>query len=273
MRRRLDLELVRRGLAPSRSAAADLVASRLVLVGGAVATKPGRLVDPADALEVVRPARHVGRGGRKLEAAIDGFGLDVSGRRAIDVGSSTGGFTDCLLQHGAAQVVAIDVGRGQLHERLRRDDRVEVYEGTTVRGLDPSRIGGRASLVVADLSFISIRAVLEDLFRLAEPGADLVILVKPQFEAGRAEASRGRGVIRDPAIHRRVLLEVVDEVIARGGAIMDVMPAPIRGAVGNLEYLVHVLAPDPARVQVPPGNDAERLEALVDAAVDESART
>ena len=177
------------------------------------------------------------RGGHKLEAALVGFGIDAAGCRAIDVGASTGGFTDCLLQHGAAVVVAIDVGRNQLHERLRTDPRVTSLERTDVRRVTADAIGGPAEIVVADVSFISLRLVAADLGRLAT--ADIVVLVKPQFEAGRAEADRGRGVIRDPEVWRRALLGVCRAVVGAGAAIMGVMVSPLTGAEGNVEFLLH----------------------------------
>jgi 23S rRNA (cytidine1920-2'-O)/16S rRNA (cytidine1409-2'-O)-methyltransferase len=192
------------------------------------------------------PPPFVGRGGHKLAAALDRFAVDPAGRRAIDCGASTGGFTDVLLQRGASAVVALDVGHGQLHERLRADPRVRSFERTNVRGIDPGVLGGPASLVVADLSFISLRSVATDLLGLAEPGADLVLLVKPQFEAGRAEASRGRGVITDPQIWARVLEEVCDTFEAERAAIMGAMTSPLTGADGNVEFLVHLRSDRPA---------------------------
>jgi 23S rRNA (cytidine1920-2'-O)/16S rRNA (cytidine1409-2'-O)-methyltransferase len=183
--------------------------------------------------------RFVSRAGEKLDAALDRFGVDPTGLRALDAGASTGGFTDCLLQRGATRVVAVDVGRGQLHERLRADERVEVHERTNVRDLAAGELGERFPLVVADLSFISLRTVLPNLVALSAPGADLVLLVKPQFEAGRADADRGRGVIRNPAVWRRVLDDVVRALAARGAAIMGAMVSPITGAQGNVEFLVH----------------------------------
>jgi 23S rRNA (cytidine1920-2'-O)/16S rRNA (cytidine1409-2'-O)-methyltransferase len=238
VRRRLDAELVRRGLAPSRERAqADIAAGR-VLVGGSVATKAAHLVDASQAVELVGPPpRFVGRGGEKLDAALDRFGIDVSGVRALDAGASTGGFTDCLLQRGAESVVAVDVGYGQLHERLRTDGRVTNLERTNIRELTPDAVGGPVSVVVADLSFISLRTVLPALVTLASP--DLVLLVKPQFEAGREEAAKGRGVIRDPAVWRRVLDEVRAAAASQGAAMMGAMPSPITGAQGNVEFLVH----------------------------------
>jgi 23S rRNA (cytidine1920-2'-O)/16S rRNA (cytidine1409-2'-O)-methyltransferase len=186
--------------------------------------------------------RFVGRGGDKLAAALDRFAVPVDGMRALDAGASTGGFTDCLLQYGARRVVAVDVGYGQLHERLRADPRVESVERTNVRDLAPGDVGPPFDLVVADLSFISLRTVLAPLLGLAAPGAHLVLLVKPQFEAGRDEATRSRGVIRDPAVWRRVLDEVLIALQATGAAIMGVMVSPLTGADGNVEFLVHARA-------------------------------
>jgi 23S rRNA (cytidine1920-2'-O)/16S rRNA (cytidine1409-2'-O)-methyltransferase len=206
------------------------------------------------------PPRFVSRGGEKLDAALDRFTIDPVGVRALDAGASTGGFTDCLLQRGAARVVALDVGHGQLHERLRADPRVEVHERRNVRDLAPGDLGEPFPLVVADLSFISLRAVLPHLLDQAAPGADLVLLVKPQFEAGRDEASRGRGVIRDPEVWRRVLEEVVVALGGYGAAIMGAMPSPITGADGNVEFLVHARA---APADPPAPVD---LAAVVDAA-------
>jgi len=176
---------------------------------------------------VVRGAArsYVGRGGEKLAAGLDGFEISVGGVRALDAGASTGGFTDCLLQRGARQVVAVDVGYGQLHERLRGDPRVDLRERTNVRSLDAEAIGGPVDLA---------------LLACAAPGADLVLLVKPQFEAGRAEASRGRGVIRDPEVRLRALEDVSGALASLGAAIMGSMESPLKGADGNVEFLLHV---------------------------------
>jgi len=241
-RRRLDTEMVRRGLVGNRTAAREMVNQGRVTVDGAQAIKAARLVDPAQAIGLSGPPpRYVSRGGTKLEAALDRFGIDVVGRRAVDVGAGTGGFTDCLLQRGVASVVAVDVGRAQLHERLRSDPRVEVCERTDVRELDPGAMGAPFGVVVADLSFISLRTVMIDLLGLVDAESSMVLLVKPQFEAGRADADRGRGVIRDPEVRRRALKEVHQSVCSHGAAIMEGMESPISGAKGNLEYLVHVV--------------------------------
>jgi 23S rRNA (cytidine1920-2'-O)/16S rRNA (cytidine1409-2'-O)-methyltransferase len=269
-RRRLDVELVRRGITDTRQQARHLIDAGRVLVAGATADKAGRLVAPGEPVQLVGPPpRFVGRGGEKLAAALDRFGIDPSGARALDAGSSTGGFTDALLQAGAASVVAVDVGRAQLHERLRADVRVDVREQTDIREVTPDDVGGPLDVVVADLSFISLRAVAGVLLSLLDPDGDLVALVKPQFEAGRAEASRGRGVIRDPDVWRRVLGEVATAFADAGGAIMEAMVSPLRGADGNAEFLVHVRrAPDPTA----PGRGVD-IDALVVEAAGPAARS
>lgn len=185
------------------------------------------------------PARFVGRGGEKLAGALERFGIDLTGALVLDAGSSTGGFTDCALQAGAERVIAVDVGRGQLHQRLRVDPRVDVRERTNVRHLAPGDLGPLADAVVADLSFISLRTVTPALLGLVRPGADLVWLVKPQFEAGKQEASRHRGVISDPDVWHRVLIEVSGTLRDHGAAIMGLMTSPLRGADGNVEFLLH----------------------------------
>jgi 23S rRNA (cytidine1920-2'-O)/16S rRNA (cytidine1409-2'-O)-methyltransferase len=230
-----------------------------VLVGGAPATKPGRLVGRGEPIEVLGPPpRFVSRGGEKLDAALERFDVPVAGARALDVGASTGGFTDCLLQRGAAGVTCVDVGYGQLHERLRADPRVTVLERTNVRHLTASGAGGPFPLVVADLSFISLRTVVPVLVgELARPGADLVLLVKPQFEAGRVEAARGAGVITDPSVWLGALRGVATALQEAGAAMMDAMVSPLRGAQGNVEFLVHAQVGGPAR----PGPDLDAVVA------------
>jgi len=236
---------VRRGLAASREQAAAAVANGAVLVSGAPADKPSRLVGQDEPVVLTRPrSRFVSRGGAKLDAALERFAIDVAGRRCLDAGASTGGFTDCLLQRGAASVTAVDVGRGQLHQRLRADPRVHSLERTDVRRLTLEDLGGPpAEVVVADLSFISLRLVAPTLLgALAATAADVVILIKPQFEAGRAEVSRGKGVITDPACWARVLETITSALVAERAAMMGVMVSPITGADGNVEFLAHLRA-------------------------------
>lgn len=245
-RRRLDAELVRRGLAPSRERAqADIAAGR-VTVGGAPATKASRLVGPGEALVVHGPPpRWVSRAGAKLEGAVEHFGLAslLAGARVLDCGASTGGFTDCALQHGAAEVVAVDVGHNQLHEKLVSHPRVRNVERTNLRMLDPRVVGDPVDVVVGDLSFISLRLVLAPVFAAARPGAVYAFLVKPQFEAGRAEVSKGRGVVSDPSVWRRVLGEVATALDGAGATIMGAMVSPITGSDGNVEFVVVGRAP------------------------------
>ncbi len=240
-RRRLDTELVRRGLVASRDRAREAVASGQVTVNGAVAQKAARLVLPGDALELVGPpARYVSRGGEKLEGALAAFGLDVAGLRCCDVGSSTGGFTDCLLQRGAAEVVAIDVGRAQMHERLAEDHRVALYERTDIRDVDPTAIGAPFDLVTADVSFISLTSILDCLVRLVSSGAPVLVLVKPQFEVGRRLANKGRGVIRDPEQWQAALDRVLEAANTAGLAPQAAIPSPLKGAQGNVEFFLHL---------------------------------
>lgn len=216
-----------------------MIEAGLVTVGGAPAAKAARLVDPGDALRVAGPARrYVSRGGEKLAAALDEFHIDPAGLRVLDAGASTGGFTDCVLQRGATEVVAVDVGYGQLHEKLRADPRVVSRERLHLRDVTPEGIGGVVDLVVGDLSFISLTKVTSPLIAAVRPGGDLVLLVKPQFEAGREEVAKGRGVITDPEIWRRTVNDVVAAFDAAGAAMMGQMVSPIHGAEGNTEFLV-----------------------------------
>ncbi|MCP5029937.1 MAG: TlyA family RNA methyltransferase [Actinomycetia bacterium] len=240
MRRRLDAELVRRGLAPSRDRAQELISAGRVTVAGAPAAKATRLVDAGEPVEVQGPpARFVGRGGEKLEGALDRFAIDPAGLVALDAGSSTGGFTDCLLQRGATLVHAVDVGRHQLHERLRADPRVSSREQTDIRSVTVEDLGRPADITVSDVSFISLLGVADSLVGLTRQGGDLVLLVKPQFEVGRQAAARGKGIIRDPELWAEALYKVTDGLNQRGVAIMEGMVSPIRGAGGNVEFLIH----------------------------------
>jgi 23S rRNA (cytidine1920-2'-O)/16S rRNA (cytidine1409-2'-O)-methyltransferase len=242
--RRLDAELVRRGLARSRGQAAELVAARRVDVGGATATKPSTQVDPA-AASVVRPdpgdtPDYVSRGAHKLVGALDAFaagGLAVQGGRCLDAGASTGGFTDVLLRRGAAEVIAVDVGYGQLAWSLRQDPRVRVVDRTNVRDLTLQMVGKPVDLVVGDLSFISLRLVLEPLHAVTRPGGDLVLLVKPQFEVGRERLGSG-GVVRDAAARADAVRSVAAAAHELGLGCRGVTASPLPGPSGNVEYFL-----------------------------------
>ena len=239
---RLDQALVERGLCESREKAKRAVMAGRVRINEHPARKPSDSVKLEDELTVVAPDRFVSRGGLKLEHALDHFHLDVSGQTAIDLGASTGGFTDCLLQRGASKVYAVDVGQGQLAWKLRHDPRVVVMEKTNARTLTQANFPPPfvpADLAVIDCSFISLRIILPPAVALLRPYAKIVALIKPQFEAGKAEADRGAGVIRDPAIHQRVLSELNQFVTARGGLRwLGVTESPVLGPAGNKEFLV-----------------------------------
>lgn len=240
-RRRLDAELVRRSMVPSREAAQKAIAARQVTVNGALADKASRQVLPGDAVEILGPPpKFVGRGGDKLAGALEVFGLNPADLRCVDVGSSTGGFTDCLLQEGAASVVAIDVGRAQLHDRLRRDPRVDVREQTDVRSVSAAEVGAPFDLAVIDVSFIGLDRILDIVTELVGDSGQIIALVKPQFEAGRQEANKGKGVIRDPAIWQRVLHECIDACRTRGLLTGGVDVSPIKGGAGNVEFFLWV---------------------------------
>ena len=240
MRRRLDVELVRRGLVESRARAAAAIEAGRVLVGGAPADRAARQVAAEESIALVGPpARFVSRGGEKLEAALTAFETGVAGRRALDVGASTGGFTDCLLQRGAAHVYAVDVGRGQLAWSLRTDERVTLLESTNVRGLDAAHLGGPVPLAVVDVSFISLLTVGPALVEVTTPDADLVLLAKPQFEAGRASVGKG-GVVRDPQVHAEVLRRLAVGLRELGLPVVDAIASPLLGTDGNREFLLQV---------------------------------
>lgn len=243
MRTRLDAAMVKRGIAVSRTEAARLVAERAVTVSGVIAEKTSRLVGPNEPIEVIRVPRFVGRGGEKLQGALTDFGIDVTGANAIDAGSSTGGFSDCLLQNGAARILAVDVGRNQMHEKIAGDPRVTLLEGVNVRDMRPDHVPFLCSLLVADLSFISLVTVLPALSSLVTPAAEMVLLVKPQFEVGREEASKGRGVITDPGLHRAAVDRVSAEAVRLGWQVAGCMESPIKGGEGNTEFLLHLKRP------------------------------
>jgi 23S rRNA (cytidine1920-2'-O)/16S rRNA (cytidine1409-2'-O)-methyltransferase len=246
-RRRLDTELVRRGLARSREHAVELVAAGRVRVTGRASVKPATAVDPSVGITVHGEADegYASRGARKLLGALDVFGLRVEGRRCLDAGASTGGFTDVLLRRGAATVVAVDVGYGQLDWRLRTDDRVSVHDRTNARELTAEAIGGRAALTVADLSFISLRLVLPALIGCTTPDGDLLVMVKPQFEVGRERLGAG-GVVRDPALRAEAVCDVADEAWRGGWGTAGVTASPLPGPRGNVEYFLWLRADAPA---------------------------
>lgn len=241
MRRRLDTELVRRGMLTSRSRAVALIERGEVMVSGVIALKASRLVAPNEPIELRNPPQFVSRGGEKLAGALDVFDVGVEGLRCLDAGSSTGGFVDCLLQRGARDVVAVDVGRGQLDVSLREDARVTVLEGVNARHLTLEDVGEPVDVVTADLSFISLAAVAPALRAIAAGGAAGVLLVKPQFEAGPERVGRG-GIVRDPDVHRDVLRNSVEALAEAGWGAAALVASPIRGAGGNLEFFVHAHA-------------------------------
>jgi len=235
---RLD-EAVAERAGVTRSRARSLIIAGRVRVDGRPATKPGTAFAAGAVLEVERPRPFVGRGGEKLEAALEAFSLDVSGARALDVGSSTGGFTDCLLQRGAAQVVALDVGYGQLALSLRDDPRVTVVERTNFRSVGPGALGDPFDVVTIDASFISVLAMLDRARAFATPDAAIVTLVKPQFEAGR-ERMGSQGVVRDPAVRADILREVRAGMLALGLVPVAVVASPLAGPAGNAEFFMLV---------------------------------
>lgn len=237
-RRRLDVELVRRGLAPSRTAAQAAIESGQVQVGGIVATKSARLVSESDAVSAEPPHNAwASRGAHKLAAALDAFGVEVEGRSALDAGASHGGFTDVLLRRGASRVTAVDVGYGQLVWRLRNDERVEVRERLNIRHADPAELGAPFDVVVADLSFISLCTVADVLASCGHAGTDWILLVKPQFEVGRDQVPRG-GVVLDPDLRAQAVDRVAECFGAHGLDQRGLIDSPITGAKGNQEMLL-----------------------------------
>lgn len=264
---RVDTLLVERGLAATRAEATRLILAGRVRVGGEPAPKAGRLL-PADVrVDLVAAPLYVGRGGEKLAAALEAFGVDVRGRVCLDVGASTGGFTDCLLQRGARHVYAVDVGRGQLHPRLREDPRVTAMERVNARHLDPAWFEEPPSLATVDVSFISLEKVLPAVAAClaAPPGgpAEIVALVKPQFEVGRGQVGKG-GVVRDARRHREVLLRLGRFARARSWTARGVVASPLTGPKGNREFFLHLI---PGAALAPEG-----FEGVVEAAVGGDAR-
>ena len=255
MKKRLDVLLVERGLAETRSQAQALVLAGRVR-GHA---KAGEQIEETEPLELEEAPRFVSRGGTKLARALRAFRVDPRGRDCLDIGASTGGFTDVLLRRGAARVIALDVGYGQLHERLRSDPRVSVLERTNVRLV--RELPFRPDLVVCDVSFISVRTALPPALALAAPDWEAVVLVKPQFEAGRRDVSRGAGVVRDPELHRRVLREIAEASVQWGAETRGVVDSGLPGPKGNREFFLHLVHTDAPELP-------DDLDGWIDAALD-----
>jgi len=251
MKTRLDAELVRRGLARSREAATDLIAAGNVLVGGMPASKSATQVDAQTSITLKdENAEFVSRGGHKLAGALDKFSqLLVSGKTALDAGASTGGFTDVLLKRGVSKVVAVDVGYGQLAWELQKDERVKILDRVNVRNLTPAQVGDEIDLVVADLSFISLKLVLPALISVAKEGADFLIMVKPQFEVGKEKLGAG-GVVRDVHLRKEAVLEVANAAFALTLGTLGVVASPLPGPSGNVEYFLWLRKGAPALLEV-----------------------
>jgi 23S rRNA (cytidine1920-2'-O)/16S rRNA (cytidine1409-2'-O)-methyltransferase len=257
---RLDLLLVEQGLAESREQARRLIMAGEVLVNEQVSDKPGRTIGRDSTIRVRTPLPYVSRGGQKLAAALQAFAIAVTGKVAVDVGASTGGFTDCLLQHGASKVFAIDVGYGQLAWKLRSDERVVVMERTNIRHLNALEGGVLADLAVIDASFISLALVLPPTLNLLTPRGEVIALIKPQFEAGQEDVGKG-GVVRDAKVHQRVLQETLDHATTLGLTIAGLIASPLLGPAGNVEFLVWLRR----NREVAP-----KVESLIDAALEQA---
>ncbi len=236
-RRRADVVLAERGLFDSRERAKAAILAGEVRIDGQIVSKAGEQIDPDSQFDIAPSPDYVSRGGKKLAGALDEFGFNPTGLRAADIGASTGGFTDCLLQRGVASVAAVDVGYGQFAWKLRNDDRVTVFERTNVRHADPSALGAPFDLLVVDVSFISLRKILPNLLALTGEQTDMFTLVKPQFEAGKGRVGK-KGVVRDPDIHREVLEDVSAGIIESGLAIGGISWSPIKGPEGNIEFWI-----------------------------------
>lgn len=235
-RLRLDQHLHEAGLFDSREKAQRAILAGQVTVGGRIADKPGSKVSPESEIMITGRDRYVGRGGHKLEGALTGFGIDPTGLSCLDLGSSTGGFTDCLLQHWASHVTAVDVGRGQLAWSLRQDPRVEVREGINARYLNSSDFDRRFDLIVGDLSFISLTKILPAAFELLHPEGVMIVLIKPQFELSRTDVGKG-GIVRDPVVRQRAVEAIRTWVVNAGHRFDNVIESPLPGTSGNIEFL------------------------------------
>ena len=243
MRARLDIELVERGLAPSREKAKRLILAGAVRVNGQLASKASDLVEKDAALNIEAAEKYVGRGGHKLEPALDAFHVQCADAVCVDIGASTGGFTDCLLQHGAKRVHAVDVGKGQLDWKLRQDPRVMIHDEVNAREISTDTIGEAADIVTMDVSFISLQKVLPAVVGLLKAGGVLIALIKPQFEAGRKFVEKG-GVVRDSTVHDRVKDEISQFAVQTLGLrLIGIIPSPLLGPAGNKEFLIGLVKP------------------------------
>ncbi len=255
---RIDRLLVERGLVESREQAARLILAGEVLVDGKRVSKAGALVARDAGVELQGRSPFVSRGGEKLAHALDAFQMKAAGRVCLDVGASTGGFTDCLLQRGAARVYAVDVGVGQLDAKLRKDPRVVVMEKTNARALDPRIFGEQPTLAVIDVAFISLEKVLPSVFGVLAPRGEVIALVKPQFEVGREAVGKG-GVVRDPALHRQAVARLARYAVLRGWHVLGVTASPLRGPKGNREFFLHCSSH---------GRTVSDLESMIDKSVE-----
>ncbi len=244
-RQRLDLLLVERQLVASREEGRRLILAGAVLVNRQPVTKAGNLIDRAASVSVKAAPPYVSRGGVKLEKALRQFAIEVAGKNAIDIGASTGGFTDCLLAHGAAKVIAVDVGYGQLDWKLRNDPRVVVLEKTNIRYLDPASLPFMAELATIDASFISLKLILPKVRSLVAAGGTVIALIKPQFEVGKGKVGKG-GVVRAPEEHERVVAEISQAAIGCGYQVLAVTESPLLGPKGNKEFLLHLEVDSPS---------------------------
>lgn len=267
--KRLDIAVLETGAERSRERAAEMIRSGLVFVDGRLIDKPGREVAPGADIEIHGGLKYVGRGGFKLEKALRTFPINLAGRVCLDIGASTGGFTDCMLQNGASKVYAVDVGTGQLDKRLCADPRVVNFEKTDIREFPPEKLIPKPDFFSADVSFISLRLVLPHALYLLKSGGQAVCLIKPQFEAGR-EAVGKNGVVHDPADHRRVLVEIGDFAGKLGFSLEGIDFSPIQGQQGNIEYLLYLVLP---KEDAPHTTDGGRLLKMASAAVEAAFRT
>lgn len=254
MKERLDTVLVQRGFFSSRSQAAAAVLAGEVRVNGQPVTKAGTLVTPDIEVTLKEQPRFVSRGGLKLERAFEEFPIDVTGRVALDAGASTGGFTDCLLQHGARKVIAVDVGYGQLDWKLRNDPRVDVLERTNIRGITQEMLSEAPSFATFDLSFISLKKVLQPVIDTLEEDFQAIALIKPQFEAGRGKVGKG-GVVRDSNVRREVIEEIWSFIEESGWVVLGLTESPVRGPKGNREYLLYFAADNQGYASKPDRNE------------------